>query len=200
MVPDDYLGAVIADVSGKGVGAAIFMALTRSLLRAYADQNHATPAEVLEAVARTNAYILRHHQHEAYMFATLFFGIINCRTGWVHHINAGHLPPILIRADGHIETLMPTGPLLGVTENIPFRIGTAFMNAGDTLLTYTDGITEAVSAGGEMFGLERLYATVGQPFTSAEAVLQAVMVAVRRHIGDADFSDDMTMLAVHRQA
>ena len=199
-LPQNLLGAIIADVSGKGVGAAIFMALIRSLLRAFSDQNHADPEQVLEAVARTNAYVIRHHQHQAYMFATLFFGVLETSSGALSYINAGHLPPILLRGSGGTELLYPTGPLVGVTDELPFNVGVAALEPGDTVLAYTDGVTEAASPAGELFGMEHLRTTLSEPFPTAEGVLQQVMDAVRAHVGDGNFSDDLTMLAIHRDS
>jgi len=199
-LPGGLLGTIIADVSGKGVGAAIFMALVRSLLRAYADQNHASPKQVLDAVGRTNTYIIRHHQHQAYMFATLFFGVLDSGSGTLNYVNAGHLPPILIRASGGTEMLNPTGPLVGVTDELPYLVKTVSLKPGDTLLAYTDGITEAVSPTQELFGIERLQAIVSEPSPTAAGVLQHVMEAVQAHIGDGQFSDDLTMFALHRQS
>jgi phosphoserine phosphatase RsbU/P len=198
-LPQNLLTTIVADVSGKGVGAAIFMALVRSLLRAYSDQNHASPQEVLEAVARTNAYIIRHHQHQAYMFATLFYGVLETTSGALYYVNAGHLPPVLIRATGETEMLNTTGPLVGVTDEIPFKMGTTTLRPGDTLLAYTDGITEADSPSGELFGMESLRDILGHPSHSAESTLKQVMDAVKQHIGSDEFSDDLTIMALHRE-
>ena len=194
----DRLCAIIADVSGKGVGAAIFMALIRSLLRAFSDQNQAGPADILDAVARTNAYVIRHHQHETCTFATLFFGVLDTTNGALSYVNAGHLPPMLLRANGTCQQLLPTGPLVGVADNIPYRMGATSMQPGDTLVAYTDGVTEAASPTGELFGAERLQTVLTPVPEDARAALQRVMEAVRVHADGNDFSDDLTILAIHR--
>lgn len=192
------LCAIIADVSGKGVGAAIFMALIRSLLRAFSDQNQAGPADILDAVARTNAYVIRHHQHETCTFATLFFGVLDTTNGALSYVNAGHLPPMVLRADGTGQQLLPTGPLVGVTDDIPYRMGTTWIQPGDTLVAYTDGVTEAASPTGDLFGAERLQTVLTPVPKDAHSALQQVMEAVRAHVDGNDFSDDLTLLAIHR--
>ena len=197
-LPDERLGLILADVSGKGVGAALFMALTRSLLRAFSDQNTASSADTLRAVSLTNNYIIRHHQHQAHMFVTLFFGVLGLDTGTLMYVNAGHLPPVLIRSSNARETLDPTGPLVGVTLDIPFQIKQTRLDPGDILLAFTDGITEATDPDGHLFGMDRLLSTLAQPAPSAGALLELIEAGVRAHVANGEFSDDVAMLAARR--
>ena len=197
-LPRDRLGLLLGDVSGKGVGAALFMALTRSLLRAFSDDDAASSLDVLNAVRLTNRYILRHHQQRTSMFATVFFGVLETQTGTLNYINAGHLPPILSRPDGRVDLLSPTGPLVGVTEDIPFDTQQAILSPGDILLVCTDGITEAMDARHDVFGSDRLLALLDEGAPSAPVLLEQVEAAVRAHVSAEAFSDDVTMLAVKR--
>jgi len=199
-LPGDRLGLLLGDVSGKGVSAALFMALTRSLVRAYSDYDTASTLDVLNSVFLTNRFILRHHQQRTSMFATLFLGVLDTQTGAMNYINAGHVPPILSRPGGEHELLQPSGPLVGITEDIPFVVQQVFMNPGDAVLVYTDGITEAMDAHQELFGADRLLATlrVDHGIRSADTLLQHIEAAVRTHIGGDTPSDDVTMLALLR--
>jgi sigma-B regulation protein RsbU (phosphoserine phosphatase) len=203
-LPGNRLGLLLGDVSGKGVGAALFMALTRSLLRAFADRARTddalpfTDADILDAVRLTNRYILRHHQQRTNMFATLFMGVLEVTSGQLSYVNAGHVPPLLARAAAGCESLEPTGPLVGVTEDIPFRVHDTHLNPGDSLLIYTDGVTEAMNARHELLGTERLMTVLDRPPTSADNLLDRIEAMVRAHSGTASLSDDLTLLALRR--
>lgn len=197
-LPDNRLGLLLGDVSGKGVGAALFMALTRSLLRAFADRARAEDKDILDAVRLTNRYILRHHQQRTSMFATLFMGVLEVTTGQLSYVNAGHVPPLLARADATCEPLEPTGPLVGVTEDIPFRIHDTRLDAGDCLLIYTDGVTEAMNARHELLGTERLLTALNHPPASADDLLDRIEAMVDAHSGGNTPSDDLTLLALRR--
>jgi sigma-B regulation protein RsbU (phosphoserine phosphatase) len=194
-VTEGRIGLLLGDVSGKGVGAALFMALTRSLLRAFSDQATST-ASMLDAVCRTNHYILRHHQQRTNMFATLFFGVLETDTGVLTYINAGHPPPILVRSSGEKEYLAPTAPLVGVIEGIPFETQQVALVVGDVLLAYTDGVTEAMDAAQQPFGAERLLAILDQGIPTVEVLLERIETSVHAHVGEGAVSDDVTMLAI----
>lgn len=206
-LPENQLGLLLGDVSGKGVSAALFMALTRSLLRAFSDQASSNSGsilpsqeggKVLDAVLRTNRYILRHHQQRTSMFATLFMGVLDTTNGRLSYINAGHVPPLVARANGSPESLQPTGPLVGVTEDIPFQIRQTQLEALDCLLVYTDGVTEAMNDRRELLGAERLLTVFNHPVTSADRLLEHIEAMVRAHSGAETLSDDLTMLSLRR--
>lgn len=209
IVNGGFLAFAIADVCDKGIGAALFMALIRSLLRqaavAYqlgpeADQPDAPvvgPGVVLRAVETTNSYLTTNHLHQAY-FATLFFGVVDPRTGELTYINCGHNPPIVRRAGGELSRLPPTGPALGLIHDATFKLGTDLLDGGDLLFLYTDGIPEAKNTDGEFFGEERLHEVLGEP-GSAEAVVDRFSRAVVAHSGAAEQFDDVTMLGLRRQ-
>jgi serine phosphatase RsbU (regulator of sigma subunit) len=156
-LPGDRLGLLIGDVCDKGVGAALFMALTRSLVRAFAEQAGPQPAAPLQAVPLTNGYIVRHHR-QSHMYATIFFGVLDPASGALSYINAGHPGPALIRHDGAIDLLEASGPAVGFMAASDFVVAEAQIWPGDTLLAYTDGASEARDTRGELLGEERLLA------------------------------------------
>jgi sigma-B regulation protein RsbU (phosphoserine phosphatase) len=222
-LPGGSVGLVIADVCDKGVGAALFMALFRSLIRIFSGQTslqgldcHITessenrtspeaPADVrlshrtaLEAVGLTNAYIVKNHEDLA-MFATLFFGVLNPSTGVLSYINGGHDPPYILDEAGTIKVhLGPTGPAVGVQADANLEMRQTSMAPGDIFFGYTDGVTEARMAEGEFFGEKRLLRLLKSGGSSAEEMLKNISEALEAHIGSAEQFDDITMLAVRR--
>jgi serine phosphatase RsbU (regulator of sigma subunit) len=216
------IGIVVADVCDKGVGAALFMALFRTLIRAIADRFADSPAgrEVANAfapdplvisdsgvtasalclryaVTATNDYIARVHAR-ANMFATLFFAIIDPESGLVQYINGGHEPPLVLR-DGRVDMqLEPTGPALGLMPDVTFNVRHTMLRRGDTLVAFTDGATDQRGADGSLFGDERVAALCTGGGWSAEELLGRVHAGVRAHAAGAEQSDDIAMLAVRR--
>ena len=220
-------GLVVGDVCGKGVGAALFMALFRSLIRAFADQHYSlswmdvlsddlpggrqapspgrrrallsTGTTALKsAVDLTNKYIARNHGRSS-IFATVFFGVLDPMTGTLMYINAGHEPPLVIDRTGVKARLDPTGPAVGLFEGMDFGIGQVELEADDILIVFTDGLTDARSPDGEFFSEERLLSLVKEPTNSAAALLDRIQSQVEDHIAHADQFDDITMLAVRRK-
>ena len=199
----DGIGLVVADVCDKGVGAALFMALFRSLIRATAEEAGPedapgldAPGRLLNAVIRTNDYIARTHSR-ANMFATLFFGILDPDSGELAYINGGHEAPVLRAASGSLSRLAPTGPAVGMLPGVGFEVRHTRVEPGDTLLAFTDGITEARDPDGAFYTQERLFEQLAEPGSAAE-LLQRIEAGVLRHVGGAVPSDDMTLLAVRR--
>ncbi|PWH19923.1 MAG: hypothetical protein DDG58_03620 [Ardenticatenia bacterium] len=195
---DAYISLAIGDVSGKGVGAALFVALIRTLLRAFSEIDNGNPDSVLNAVRLVNRYILRHHQQRASTFATLFLGVLTIQTGELRYINAGHVPAVLSRWDGSQELLFPSGPMVGITEILPFEEHSTQLNPGDLLLLYTDGVTEAMNTKYQLFGIERLQEVVCSDASSPRQLLQSIEAHLITHSGETPFSDDVTMLAIKR--
>ncbi|MEV7967120.1 PP2C family protein-serine/threonine phosphatase [Sphaerisporangium sp. NPDC088356] len=212
------LGLVVADVCDKGVGAALFMALIRSLLRHTAEQSGsqglsavdlmagdevravpvvgATP--LLNAVAGTNDYLTRNHLRQGY-FATMFFAVLDPATGSLVYVNGGHNPPVLIRADGRDPVILePTGPAVGVLRDSTFSLGHTHLDPGDVLFIYTDGVTEARAPDRKFFGEERMLDLVCDGTGSGADLLRRVDGALNGFVGSAEQSDDITMMAVHR--
>ncbi len=204
-LPDGAVALVLGDVCDKGVGAALFMALFRSLIRAVsASQIGSHTVEMLEsrvlhAVTVTNDYIANTHGR-ANMFATLFVGALDPATGTIAYVNGGHEPPRVVRAHGTVRTMLPpTGPAVGMLPEIPFTAGTIVLEPGETLLVLTDGITESRAPNGALFGDDATDALLTLPANSADALLDRVLGAVHAHAAGEPAADDVTLLAVRRE-
>jgi len=191
--PDHKLGLFIADVADKGIPAALFMALTRTLVRAAVIE---TPSPA-EALRRVNDLLLPDTRQG--MFVTAVYAVLDQTTGELTYANAGHNPPLWVHADGQVERCTRTGIALGVTDNSGMFDRTIRLAAGDCILFYTDGLTEAFSADHELFGEARLLQAIQDAASStANSLLDAVESSVNDFIGSAPLSDDLTMLAVRR--
>jgi sigma-B regulation protein RsbU (phosphoserine phosphatase) len=200
-VGNGRVACVLADVCDKGVGAALFMALFRTLIRAVAGQPRSVfdkPDEILKRAATlTNDYIAGTHG-QSNMFATAFLAIVEPGTDRITYINAGHEAPIVLTAAGAVrERLAPTGAALGLMPQLKFEVAEVSLGAGELLLALTDGITEARGADG-FFGEERLLSLAGRSWTSALALLNAIDRSVEEHVGGEERSDDITMMALRR--
>ncbi|BDD88353.1 SpoIIE family protein phosphatase [Desulfofustis limnaeus] len=182
---------LIGDVSDKGVPAAFFMAVTKTLLKVVADQ-HADPGAILTTVNSDLA-----EGNESCMFVTLFIGILDLRSGQLATGNAGHNSPIRLNGSG--ATLLPTPhePLAGAMDGIDYTTTTFQLEAGDTLFLYTDGVTEAVGSDGSFYGEQRLLDTVTEAGGgNAEQIVTAVDDSVRSFCAGAEQFDDITMLCL----
>jgi serine phosphatase RsbU (regulator of sigma subunit) len=197
-LPDQRVALVIADVCGKGVGAALFMALVRSLIRFFAEQVNTCVSDVFDVISLANNYIAQHHQRQGMMFATLFFGALDTASGALTYINAGHPSPIIVGPSGAREISPRANPALGLFPKLEFVQQQARLEPGETLLAYTDGVTEAINAQRESFSKERLLATLQPAAPSAAVLLERVESSVRAHAAGEAASDDITMLAVRR--
>ncbi|WP_165774787.1 PP2C family protein-serine/threonine phosphatase [Candidatus Viridilinea mediisalina] len=193
------IALMIGDVCDKGAGAALFMAITRSLLRAYADQACALERSPLEALALTNGYLTRHHRHSR-IFVTVWFGVLDLATGYLRYINAGHPAAVLLRSAQAYDLLEVTGPALVISDDSSFDEGEAQFQHGDALVIYTDGASEARDAKGILLEEDRVIAALGPPQPSANALLERITAAVQQHTQGAALEDDITMLAVRRGA
>jgi len=205
-----HLGIVIGDVCDKGVGAALFMTLFRSLIRAsslYGNVGTAlldegtgaaspSPAGILlNSIVTTNRYIATTHAGSS-MFASVFFGLLDPGTGEMHYVNAGHESPMIFRRDGSTEALDVTGGVIGLFPIARFTTGTARLQEGDLVFAYTDGVNEAKNARGEQFGEQQILAVAAMGHAGAESFLENMSDAVRTFRGSAPQSDDITMLAL----
>ncbi|MEJ2208976.1 MAG: PP2C family protein-serine/threonine phosphatase [Anaerolineae bacterium] len=192
-LPCGRLGIVVADVVDKGMGAALYMALTRTLLRSCAPLNPQEPGETL---AEVNARIMA--ETHTGMFVTLFYGVLDPEAGSFRYANGGHNPAYLFGPDEQDE-LVPTGMALGVVPDVCWETHTLRLTPGDTLFLYTDGAIDARAPDGDTFGLERLLSTVqahlGHPCTSIQA---AVLDEIHRFVGRAPRFDDVTLMVVTR--
>jgi sigma-B regulation protein RsbU (phosphoserine phosphatase) len=194
LVAPDLLYFVIADVSGKGIPAALFMAVTRTLLR-NVNRTAASPADMLRIVNRA----LVQENHNA-MFVTVFVGLYEVDTGRVRYANAGHPPPRLLRADGSLRAFGDeSGALLGILPDETWPDGQDVLAPGDALVLYTDGVTEARADGRALYGMDRLdkvlRTTPGKP---AQEIIDAVVADVARYEAG-HVTDDVTLLVLRRQ-
>ena len=189
------IGFVIADVSDKGVPAALFMTLARSLLRTAA-LDGASPAVALE---RANRWLTR----DSYsgMFVTLFYGQVQPENGTLRYCCAGHNPPLLLRAGGVVEELATGDIALGVLEGPQMHERETVIRPGDLLVAYTDGITEAIAADDEPFGVERLIGTAqASRALPAAQIVSAITDALAAFVGDRQPFDDVTLVVIKREA
>jgi phosphoserine phosphatase RsbU/P len=225
-VKRNIVGLVMADVCDKGVPAALYMALARSMLRAFSMQHYSLSwAESLfddddkggvgnsepldrtlqlnmmplkEGLKRTNNYLAINHG-DLVMFATTFFALLDTRSGLLMYVNAGHNPPMIVGPGGIREKLKPTGPVMGMMPDMPFEVKVAQIEPGETLMTFTDGVPESRAPSGEFFTDARLETALeAQPIDDANALLQRLETMLFTHIDDAAQFDDITMMAVRR--
>lgn len=216
--PSGTMVLVVGDVCDKGVGAALFMALFRSLIRASADPvgggaiqmiggrrtlvrnaiEAAAPVDLLTRVAGfTNDYIARLHGRTN-MFATVFLAALDPQAGRLDYVNGGHDPALIVAPDGAIRELKPTGPALGLMPDMMFGAGEAMLGRGDTFVAFTDGLVEARNAAGEAFGAERLRAALRAQRGAASQMVRGVLEALAAFTGAAEPHDDVTLLAATR--
>lgn len=201
LIGSDKLAIVIADVSGKGIPAAMFMMRAKSTLQGLLRGN----ADVAEAVSSTNDRISV--GNEANMFVTAWVGVLNLKTGSLDYVNAGHNPPVLKRHSGEAEWLKDlSGPALAAMAGVHYRRHSVRLRPGDGVFLYTDGVTEAADRDFELFGTERLIRSFTAralitgdgktPRKTSREFCETLMLGVRQFAGGAEQSDDITMLAV----
>jgi sigma-B regulation protein RsbU (phosphoserine phosphatase) len=196
VLDDDNLGFVVADVSGKGVSAAMFMTVSRTLLRALA-LRESEPAACMTELNR-----LLFPETVAEMFVTVFYGVINKRTGTITYCNAGHNTPYVVRADGTVEQVPRTGGIgVCLMKYFDYKSATLQLGDGDAVILYTDGVTEAMDDHGEQYSDERLIKTLGESrgFTSNQLIGRVVR-EVSNFAEGAPQSDDITALAIRYTA
>ena len=193
---DGRLVVALGDVAGKGSPAALLMALLLAMLRTLVDEN----LEAAKLVERLNAQVLRHSPRSR--FITLFYGVYDPRSGVLEFVNAGHLPPLIRRAAGQIEavgTAATSGLALGMFEQAHYQTSRVTIQAGDLLVLYSDGITEAENAAGRAFeetGIEAVLTAHADK--DPEHIGRAILAAVEAHAGEVRLADDLTALVMKR--
>jgi sigma-B regulation protein RsbU (phosphoserine phosphatase) len=204
-LPNGRLGILIADVADKGLGAALYMALSRTLIRTYALEHQSRPESVLQAA---NQRILTDTHSD--MFVTVFYGILDPGSGHLAYANAGHNPPYLFKSpsspasDGP-RRLPSTGMPLGILEDASWEARSVDLDHGDALVLYTDGVTEAQNALDEFFGDQRLLAVSERNLHAPAAAIQdAILAAVEQFStagedADRPRDDDETLVIIKRQ-
>ena len=204
-LPNGNLVFIVGDVCGKGIGAALFMTLFRSLLRAtstagYLVEETATfsPAKHIEqAIHMTNNYVATTHE-QALVFSTVFIGILDPATGALTYVNAGNEAPFLIRNDGTFEELRPTGPVVGAMPGVAYKVREVLLNSGDSLLAFTDGIPDSKNQQDDFYGHERLVEFIKQKDASATALVNRLGKELDLFIDTEEQFDDITILALRK--
>ena len=194
-IDEDRIGFVIADVSGKGIPAAIFMAVSRTLIRATGIRG-GKPSECL-----TYSNQLLANESVDCMFVTVFYGIYTISTGEITYCNAGHNPPYILKQDGSTEVLpMPQDLLLGAIEGLEYHSMQMKLEPGETLVMFTDGVNEAMNIEYEEFGDDRLEASLRKcAGLDCQHIIDTVKADVAEFVGEAEQSDDITLFALKRK-
>ena len=194
-IDEDRIALVIADVCGKGIPAALFMAVSRTIIHSKGMQG-VSAAECLKESNR-----LLTNSSTNYMFVTVFYAILNTKTGLVTYSNAGHNSPHIVRADGTIEQLPVDGQfMVGIFAEEEYTDKTLQLEHGDTLVMFTDGVTEAMDSTSEVFGTERLNGILRsqESGVGSQEIVETIRAGIAEFVGDAEQSDDITMLVVKR--
>jgi serine phosphatase RsbU (regulator of sigma subunit) len=187
--------ATHGDIAGKGFAAGMWFTNLAALLQCYGRPD-SDPANIASEINRHLCYL-----RPTAPFVTAFLAQIDCHAGEVTYSNAGHFPPILLRADGQFELLETGGPLLGAVEDAHFESGQVVLNPGDTLVAYSDGVLECRSPAGEEFGSDRLLATLQQMRpSSAKNTLLTLLAAVQDFANGNPPFDDISVTAIRRDA
>jgi sigma-B regulation protein RsbU (phosphoserine phosphatase) len=192
LIDDEHLCFCIADVSGKGVASALFMAVTKTLIKLRASQT-LSPAELL---SRVNDEVEK--SNSACMFVTVFLGILNFKNGALRYCNAGHNPPYLLRADGEVERIDDRhGPVVGAVSDLNYEESFLSLEPGDQIFLYTDGVTEAMDVSQTLFSEKKLVRILESDFPrDPKKATQRVLDEVWAFQGSADQADDVTVLSV----
>jgi phosphoserine phosphatase RsbU/P len=195
MIDADRLGVVVGDVAGKGVPAAIYMSLSRTLLRATAQMG----LDAGECLRRANRTLCS--EGDAGLFVTTVYAIVNTKTGAVQYSAGGHFPPYFVRTNGTVESApLVGGMVLGVEPEARYDSGEAALGPGDLMILYSDGVTEAANPADDLFGDERLEAALSVVVGADEnAAIGAVTDGVRAFVAGRPQSDDITLVAVRRR-
>ena len=198
LIDEDHLALTIADVSGKGIPASLFMVISKTLLKNFALMSSGED-DLASAVACANDQLC--NSNEEMLFVTVFFGVLKISTGEFNYVNAGHNPPLVRhKKTGAFEYLVAAKkkPPLGVMEGLTFIQKTITLEAGDAIFLYTDGVTEAMNEAKELFGETALQEVLNRqpPDSSPKEIIEKVLAEIRRHAGSADQSDDITMVAL----
>lgn len=190
-IDENHLCIVIGDVSGKGVPAALFMAVSKTLIKSRASDD-LSPASIVSYVNEEMSI-----DNPASMFVTLFIGVLDLNTGTLKYTNAGHNPPYIVKPDGTISVLNQRhGPIVGAVDGITYSEGSTVLNQKDKLLLFTDGVTEAMNVNGELFGEEKLENYLIESHAlQVTPLIDELMETVSDHEAGCEQSDDITLLA-----
>ena len=185
--------ATLGDIAGKGFAAGMWFTNLAALMQCYGHPD-SDPAEIVSEINRHLCYL-----RPTAPFVTAFLAQVDCKAGKVTYANAGHFPPLLLHADGRTETLESGGPLLGAVADANFESGHVVLDAGDTLVAYSDGVLECRNPAGEEFGSDRLLAALHQARQrSATATLMTLLAVVQDFANGNPPTDDMSLTVIQR--
>ena len=187
-IDEEHFAFVMADVSGKGITAALYMMSAKAMIKNMLQAGY----PLADAMNRANKGLCDNHARG--MFVTAFIGILNVRTGLVQYVNAGHCPPLHRTKNGYEYVTVVRNLVLGITPNYKYESGEFTLGNGDRLFLYTDGVTEAQTRDEKLFGPERLEKALNQKELSLPETLNHVRKAIGRFVKGADQSDDITMM------
>jgi serine phosphatase RsbU (regulator of sigma subunit) len=183
------------DIAGKGVAAGMWFTNLAGLLQRYGGP-YSDPTTIAAEINRHLCYL-----RPVAPFATAFLARIDCNFGDLTYCNAGHFPPILLRVDGRTELLERGGPLLGAIEGAEFELGEVFLQPGDTLVAYSDGVLECLNASEEEFGLDRILAALRNAKSqSAQATLMTLLATLQDFANGSPLCDDVSLTVIQRDA
>lgn len=190
--PDENVGIVVADVSGKGVPASLIMASVRSALRAQVDNLY----YLYEVMGRLNLMLAR--DTDPGEFVTLFYGVVDARTRRLTYCSAGH-PPAFLRRDGQVHELDSLNMVLGVNPDEQFQQSILELQPGDAILLYTDGLFDAVNFQGERFGIQRIREALSRGGDTAGSIVHSILWDMRKFVGLTKPADDVTMVTLRAE-
>jgi len=191
-IDDDHIVFAVGDVSGKGVPAALFMMKIMTILRSSVTK----PSGLKESMLEVNRSLC--HNNESNMFVTMFIGILNIHTGHLEYVNAGHDAPLIANHEEEFSVLSgPRNMILGIHEATMYNIGTASIKPGDTLIIYTDGVTEAENNLGELYSLNRFKSLLSKcERSNVKSIIDRLLQDIQQHVDSINQSDDITVLAL----
>ena len=192
-IDENHFCFCVGDVSGKGVPASLFMAVTKTMIKSKAADDYSTAS----IITQVNDELSK--DNKSYMFVTLFICILNVDTGKMIFTNAGHNPPYIIRQAGKDQERLATlhGPVLGAIEEMTYKEGTTILNADDYVLLYTDGVTEAMNRSNELYSEQRLVDFIQRkPVEGADPLTEAILTEIKTFENGADQTDDITLLTL----
>ncbi len=190
-IDDEHLCFCVGDVSGKGVPAALFMAVSKTLIKSYA-VGETSPSKILSSVNSELSI-----ENQLMMFVSLFVGVLNIQTGELRFANGGHNAPCMIKSDNSVSEIDDRhGMVLGFDGTIVYTESRVNLHSGDSFLLYSDGITEAISAECELYGEQRLHRVLAQSTMKAEQIIDNVLNDLKFFVGAEEQADDITVLAL----
>ncbi len=200
MLDETKMIVAIGDVCGKNVGAALLMALIRTLNRVIVEHLQYDQKDPLAAVSAINDYMHQHHSNSivGQMFVTLFVGCVDIETGSFEYVNAGHLYPLIINKAGEVSRLKTSGPAVGIAPDISYRKYQGCIGKNELLFMYTDGVTDARDEHGTLFERDAMMTVLVNPALNVQEKITDIITRLRKHSKCESLFDDVTMLGVER--